>query len=478
MKIGLRILLGYFLIVGLAAWFLLAVFVQEVKPGVRSTLEDALVDSANLLAQMVSQDLKHGRLNQSSALHAMRGYAAASVSANINGTHKQTLDYRITITDAQGSVLFDSFGKDEGKDYSRWNDVYRTLRGQYGARSTRSQPDNELTSVMHVAAPIKDGERIIGVLTVAKPILSVQSFVERSQRKIMQRGFWLLLLSLLMGIGFVLWLTLTLRRLMAYIAAVEAGQKAVLPALGNNELGVLGRALEAMRHQLEGKQYIEELMHTLAHELKSPIAAIQGSAELLCEPMPEAERKRFLDNILQQNARQKQLIDKLLALVRVEKQQHLVAPEQIDVVHWLHQVQADFSAKLASRKLQCQLEIDSVSGQAAGTIAGDALLLRQALGNLLDNAIDFAPKGSVITMRTRREAGSLRIEVLDQGSGIPDYARPRLFERFYSLPRADGSKSTGLGLPFVQEVMALHQGRVQVMNQAGAGCIASLILPT
>jgi two-component system, OmpR family, sensor histidine kinase CreC len=473
MKIGLRILLGYFLIVGLAAWFLLAVFVQEVKPGVRSTLEDALVDSANLLAQMVSQDLKQGRLTQSEVLRVMRSYAASGVSANINGTHKQTLDYRITITDAAGIVLFDSYGKDEGKDYSRWNDVYRTLRGQYGARSTRSQPENDISSVMHVAAPIKDGQRIIGVLTVAKPILSVQSFVERSQRKIMQRGFWLLLLSLLIGIGFVLWLTLTLRRLMSYITAVEAGHKAVLPALGNNELGVLGRALEAMRHQLEGKQYIEELMHTLAHELKSPIAAIQGSAELLSEPMPEAERQRFLDNILQQNARQKQLIDKLLALVRVEKQQHLAAPEQIDVVQWINQVQADFSAKLVSRKLQCLLEIDGAGGQ----IAGDALLLRQALGNLLDNAIDFAPPGSKITIRARRDSGNLHIEVLDQGSGIPDYARARLFERFYSLPRADGSKSTGLGLPFVQEVMALHQGRVQIMNLEQGGCSASLVLP-
>ncbi|MEN9865371.1 MAG: hypothetical protein RL748_961 [Pseudomonadota bacterium] len=475
MKIGLRILLGYFLIVGLAAWFLLAVFVQEVKPGVRSTLEDALVDSANLLAQMVSRDMKAGTLNQSVALDVLHQYSQHPVNANIYGTRKQSLDYRVYITDAKGMVLFDSSGQDVGKDYSRWNDVYLTLRGQYGARSTRLVADDDLSSVMHVAAPIKDGERIIGVLTVAKPILTVQSFVERSQRKIMQRGFWLLLLSLLIGLGFVFWLMLTLRRLMAYIAAVEAGQKAVLPPLGNNELGVLGRALEAMRHQLEGKQYSEQLMHTLAHELKSPIAAIQGSAELLSEPMPEPERQRFLDNILQQNARQKQLIDKLLALVRLEKQQDLPHTEAIDVAHWLSQVQQDFCAKLAAQRLQCQLVIDPAARHAS--IRGDALLLRQALGNLLDNAIDFAPQGSSITLAAHCEGGQLRVDVSDQGSGIPDYASGRLFERFYSLPRADGSKSTGLGLPFVQEVMALHRGRVQIANLAAGGCCASLNLP-
>jgi two-component system sensor histidine kinase CreC len=200
--------------------------------------------------------------------------------------------------------------------------VYLTLQGKYGARSTRSRPDDETSTVMHVAAPIRDGNEVIGVLTVAKPNASVQAFVERSQRKILQRGAVLLLLSLLIGLAFAWWLHHALGKLMRYIGEVEAGRKVALP-LGKNEFGTLGRALEAMRIRLEGKEYVEQLMHTLAHELKSPIAAIQASAELLQEDMPPAERHQFLASILEQNARQRQLIDKLLALVRVEKQQRL-----------------------------------------------------------------------------------------------------------------------------------------------------------
>jgi two-component system sensor histidine kinase CreC len=471
MKIGLRILLGYFLIVGLAAWFLLNVFVQEVKPGVRSTLEDTLADTANLLAVLVAADVKAGKIDESAMLANIQSFARRNVNIKIDGVTKDALNYRVYITNAGGMVTFDSEGKDVGKDYSRWNDVYLTLRGRYGARSTHEDADDAAGAVMHVAAPITDGARIIGVLTVAKPISTVQPFVERSQKKILERGALLLVLSLLVGVGFAYWLTHALRKLMLYIAEVEAGKKATLPPLGNNEIGTLGRALEAMRNKLEGKEYVEELMHTLAHELKSPIAAIQASAELMQEDMPAEERQHFLANILNQNLRQKQLIDKLLALIRVEKQQTLGAPEHIGLRELVAQVSADFSAKLAARALTLETEADDTR------LLCDPLLLRQAIGNLVDNAADFAPRGSTIRLHAGRRGNAAFITVRDAGEGIPEFALERLFERFYSLPRPDGAKSTGLGLPFVREVMALHKGSVAVRNTPEGGACASMELP-
>ena len=471
MKIGLRILLGYFLIVGLAAWFLLNVFMEQVKPGVRSTLEDTLVDTSQLLASLVAPDMRAGALANSPVVARMQDYARHGVDININGVRKQTLDYRIYITDRRGIVLFDSSGRDVGRDYSRWNDVYLTLQGKYGARSTRSVPDDEMSTVMHVAAPIRDGGEVIGVLTLAKPYASVQAFVERSQRKILQRGAVLLLLSLLIGLAFAWWLHHALGKLMRYIGEVEAGRKVALPALGSNAFGTLGRALEAMRIRLEGKEYVEQLMHTLAHELKSPIAAIQASAELLQEDMPPAERRQFLASILEQNARQRQLIDKLLALVRVEKQQRLDHPERIALAPLLAQVAQDAAATLAARGLHLQLDADELA------VAGDALLLRQALGNLLDNAAGFAPPGSRIDLTAHRQGAHVEIAVRDRGAGIPAYARERVFERFYSLPRPASGKSTGLGLPFVREVASLHGGTVEVVNHAEGGACARLCLP-
>jgi two-component system sensor histidine kinase CreC len=322
-----------------------------------------------------------------------------------------------------------------------------------------------------VAAPIRDGDKILGVLTVAKPNATVQPFVERSQRKILRHSILLLTGSLLIGLAFAFWLTHSLRKLQRYVVRVKAGEKAILPRLGNDEIGALGRALDAMRNKLEGKEYVENLMHTLAHELKSPIAAIQGSAELLKEDMPVAERRHFLANILSQNQRQKQLIDKLLALVKVEKQQQLTSVTDVRLHELLQQVQSDFASKLAAKSLRLEIAVEDTA------LRGDALLLRQALGNLLDNAIDFAPAGSTVTVHSDKTVDTIEITVQDHGAGIPDYAVVRIFERFYSLPRPDGAKSTGLGLPFVREVAFLHGGRVSVVNQAGGGVRASLQLP-
>jgi two-component system sensor histidine kinase CreC len=471
MKIGLRILLGYFLVVGLAAWFLLNVFVEQVKPGVRATMEDTLVDTANLLAMMVAPEVKAGHLNDSAMMRQIQSFAQRSVDIKISGVTKQTLDYRVYITNTRGIVIFDSENKDTGKDFSRWNDVYLTLKGGYGARSTQSDPNDDLSTVMHVAAPIRDGDQIIGVLTVAKPNATVQPFVERSQQKILRRGGILLALSLLVGLAFAFWINRMLRKLMDYIANVEAGNKAPLPALGNNEIGTLARALEAMRVKLEGKEYAEQLMHTMAHELKSPIAAIQGAAELLTEEMPVADRRHFIGTILHQNTRQKQLIDKLLALVRVEKQQHLGAPERVAARTLARQVNDDCAARLAARNLTLDIDVDDIE------LLCDPLLLRQAIGNLLDNAIDFAPPASRITLSIAHEGEAVTIRVRDQGAGIPAFALGRLFERFYSLPRPDGARSTGLGLPFVREVMALHKGSAEVTNAENGGACAVLRLP-
>lgn len=484
MKIGLRILLGYFLIVGLVGYLVLTVFVEEVKPGVRATLEDTLVDTSQLLAALVADDMKAGKLDQAKLVQRMHHFSQQPVDMHINGVKKHHLNFEVYITNDKGIVVFDSANLALGRDYSRWNDVYLTLRGQYGARSTRLVYNDDATTVMHVAAPVKDGERIIGSLTVAKPVSTINPFIERSQKKIQRRSGWLLLASLLIGGGFAWWLNRALKGLQTYAASVERGEKAVLPAMGNHEIASLGRALEAMRIRLEGKQYVEHLMHTLTHELKSPIAAIGAAAELLRDDsaMPAADRQHFLANIMEQNDRQKQLIDKLLALVKLEKQQSLSSIACVDVPALLAQVAQDASAHLAlqnqtliQRTLPCRLP-------------GDALLLRQALGNLLDNASDFAPPGSTLRVECILASGpnasggaqtaqKLAICVIDDGPGIPDYARERIFERFYSLPRPHKAKSTGLGLPFVREVALLHGGTVEIHNRPEGGVCACLHLP-
>lgn len=478
MRLGLKLFLGFFLIVGLAAFFVMRVFVEEVKPGVRQAMESTLVDAANVLAELAAPELKAGTLGQGGFTAALARAQRRDPKAMVWRFPKRTLDYRVTITDARGIVQYDSLGRDVGRDNSRWNDVYRTLRGEYGARSSPEVPGDTTRTVMHVAAPIRDpndGSTLIGVLSLSQPNRSIDPFIAASQRQIMLRGAWLIGLSALIGLLMTAWLMTGVRRLNRYAQAVSAGEPVPPPRPRRDEIGDLGRALETMRRRLEGKAYVEQYVQSLTHEMKSPLAAIRGAAELLQEPMPEADRERFARSIVDQQQRLTETIDKLLALAEVEQHGWLQKRETLVTRDLLQDVLT--AARLRAEAAGLQLRLN-VPGPTAN-VQGDAFLLRQALHNLLDNAVDFSPVGSSITLSAHAEAGGVALRVIDHGSGIPEFARERVFERFYSLARpATGKRSSGLGLPFVQEVARLHGGRTCLAAGPDGGTVATLWLPS
>ena len=472
MPLGVRIFLVYFLFVGLAGWFVLSTVMDEIRPGVRQSTEETLVDTANLLAEILRDEVKNGSLAQGRLPELLKAYGQRQPQAQIWGVEKRAVSHRIYVTDARGIVLLDSSGAAVGQDYSRWNDVYLTLRGEYGARSTREDPADEDSSVMYVAAPIKDGAQIIGVVSVAKPNQSLQPYIERSQRRLGWLGAGLIVLGLLIGGALSWWLSGSLRQLTRYAGAVSRGERAELPELRGGELKQLAAAVQKMRTELEGKAYVEQYVHTLTHELKSPLAAIRGAAELLESEMPAEQRQRFVANIASEGARLQQLIERLLNLALVEQRQGLEERVAVD----LHGLAEELLQAQAARIQAAGLRMENTI-PAGLLVQGERFLLRQALANLLDNALDFTPAGGLLRFSAETRDGRVELALYNQGAAIPDYALPRLTERFYSLPRpTSGRKSTGLGLNFVQEVALLHGGELALRNVEG-GVRASLHLP-
>ncbi|EDN1991488.1 two-component system sensor histidine kinase CreC [Salmonella enterica] len=415
MRIGMRLLLGYFLIVAVAAVFVLSIFVQEIKPGVRRATEGTLIDTATLLAALARDDLLSGNPTGGQLAKAFAQLQHRPFRANISGIVKVRNEYHVYMTDAQGKVLFDSENKAVGQDYSRWNDVWLTLRGQYGARSTAKDAADPNSTVMYVAAPIIRDGRIIGVLSVGKPNAAMAPVIKRSERR------------------------------------------------------KLAQALESMRIKLEGKNEIEQYVYALTHELKSPLAAIRGAAEILREGPPADVVTRFTENILAQNTRMQALVETLLRQARLENRQDIpLAPVAVDEL--FTQLSEARSIQLAAKKITLTLRPSSL------VVVADAELLAQALGNVLDNAIDFTPENGVITLSAQPMGEKAILQVTDSGCGIPDFALPRIFDRFYSLPRENGRKSSGLGLAFVSEAARLLNGEVTLCNRPEGGVLASLTL--
>ncbi len=314
MRLGLKLFLGYFLIVGIGVYFSLNIFGKELKPAFRQSAEETLIDTANLLAVLVRDDVLNGSIADGRFQVRLEEYARRAPDARVWDIVKNSLDHRIYITDGNGIVIFDSSGRDIGQDYSRWNDVYLTLRGRYGARTTRADPDDERSSVMYVAAPIRDGERIIGALAVAKPSSSVQPYVDRAEAKLLRAAAVLVLVSLTVGWLFSWSLARSINRLAAYARTAAEGRRGIAPKGGGPELRALAEAVETMRDRLEGRDYVERYVHTLTHEMKSPLAAIAGAAELLQGELPAPRRERFAALVAGEAGRLQRLVDRLLAL--------------------------------------------------------------------------------------------------------------------------------------------------------------------
>ncbi|MEP7102738.1 MAG: ATP-binding protein, partial [Burkholderiales bacterium] len=262
-----------------------------------------------------------------------------------------------------------------------------------------------------------------------------------------------------------------------YVRYVRAQRSFSLPRLGRRALGAIGAAYDEMRDALAGRNYVADYVQTLTHEVKSPLSAIRGAAELLQEPMPDVDRARFTSNIVRETLRIQELVDRMMELTALESRRQLDQTAPVDLRALLDEVASSAQASGAARGVRVEL----IGGDAA-TVDGDAFLLRRALANLVDNAIDFSPGGGVVTLGLRRRGRSVDLVVQDSGPGIPDYAEDKVFEKFYSLARPESrKKSTGLGLPFVKEIAELHLGRVTLKNAAKegvvSGAIATISLP-
>lgn len=473
MKISSRIFLGYFLIIGVGVYYLLNTFTNELRPAVRQSAEESLVEMANLLATMVEQPFQRNDLNNSNFSNSVKVFLNKPINAKIFDLKKTNPTLRVYITNDKGIVLYDSSGQDLGADYSQWNDVYLTLKGRYGARSTQTDPNDENTSVMHVAAPIKSNGRIIGVLTVAKPNAAIQPFIESSQTRMFRTGLILFIVSLFIGLLFSVWFSDAIRKLAVYTKKISLGQRTPLPKMNSKELSELANSVETMREALEGKEYVENYIHTLTHEMKSPLSAIKGAAELLHEDMTEEQRKKFLSNVLNETHRLQDFINRMLDLAAVEKKQTLENTEKINIGRMLFDIKSEKESQLARKQLDLVFDIDEKS-----PLFADSFLLKQAISNLIDNAMAFSPVTGEILISAAKDGEQYLIKVIDQGEGIPEYALNQVFDRFYSLPSPDaGIKSSGIGLSFVKEVAQLHGGIVNISNQAEGGVVAEINLP-
>ncbi|NUZ04248.1 two-component system sensor histidine kinase CreC [Piscinibacter koreensis] len=474
-----RIFIGILVAYAAGVAFLMYRQLGDIDPRYRESAEESLVETAQLLAALVEHASPDGALHADTLGPVFRTAYSRRFNALIYGVEKTRIEVRATVVDRAGRVVFDSRGAALGADHSRWRDVSLALRGDYGARTTTDIEGDPSTAVMYVAVPVHDtsaagGGAIIGAVSVGKPVQSFGQFVEAARRKTLQLGATSVIAVLLLVVILSVWLVRPFGLIADYVAYVRSQRSFSLPRLGRRALGVLGAAYDEMRDALAGRNYVADYVQTLTHEVKGPLSAIRGAAELLQEPMPDADRARFAANIARETARIQALVDRMMELTMLESRRSLDAAAPVALRPLVDELAAGFAAAARARGVTLVV----TPGAAEPVVDGDAFLLQRAIANLIDNALDFSPSGSTVTIEVVGGRRSCDVVVRDAGPGIPEYAEGKVFEKFYSLARpATAKKSTGLGLSFVREIAELHHGRITLKNAPGGGAVATLSLP-
>ena len=258
------------------------------------------------------------------------------------------------------------------------------------------------------------------------------------------------------------------------MARGEYGQR--IEVRGRDEVADLARAFNQMAQQVDrSSRSMRQLIADVSHELKTPLTSIQGFSQALADGVAqdEAEARRAAGVVREEAERMRALVDDLLYLSRIESGELRLAAGPVDL---------DALAAAAARRFRYQAEQAGVAlrleaGGAA--VSGDGRRLEQVLANLLDNALRFAPAGSEVSVRTRREdGGGAAVVVHNGGEPIPAADLPHIFDRFYQADRARaGGGHSGLGLAIAGELAQAHGGTIGVRSSAAEGTAFTVRLP-
>ena len=376
---------------------------------------------------------------------------------------------RVFACNPDGRVVFDSAGRDQGQTYT-WN---MTGGGRTASENYTVVNVAEVGNELRVVAPVRRAGELVGWVGVGRPLATITEGVQAARWRLVGYAGVIALVMAVAGWWIAARLTHSLERLTVYAQNVRDGRATAPPRSRAKEIAELSQAFEEMRDSLEGRQHVERYTQTLAHEVKAPLAAIRGAAELLDEAMPAEQRAKFLSNIRNESARIQRIIERLLELSSLEARKQLRRTETLPAARLAHEAAEVVRPSGAARGVT--LTVREAEG---ATVQGEGVLLREALVNLLQNAVEFSPVGGVVALGWTVAGGKVVFTVEDAGPGVPDYALPRIFERFYSLPRPGTErKSTGLGLALVREIAHLHGGDATLANRPEGGARAEFWVP-
>lgn len=397
--------------------------------------------------------------------HLMR--AGEVVSRLMRGTQKVTLA-GMRVVDHRGVVVASSRGQ-FGLSLRHRDEVERALRGEYVKLVRRRVSDGPAPSFnsisrrssvrLFVALPIVHEGRILGAVITSRTPLSLTRSLYDNRLALIT-----LAVTQLLAVVLLTWYTSRtivrpVHKLIAQARGLERGDGEATPLEEpvTHEVEELSGAIVSMARALQDRaDYIKTFASNVSHEFKTPLTSIRGTVELLQDHLDEMspeERERFVDMIDRDARRLQRLVNRLLDLARADvfkPGDHTCAPATI---------LDDLAARYAVDGLDVTVEVDDLDG-ALARIA--PVTLESIVANLIENARQHGGEDVAVTLRAARDGGEVCVEVIDDGPGVSEANRERIFTPFFTTARDTGG--TGLGLSVVASLLQAHGGTIELLE--------------
>lgn len=352
-----------------------------------------------------------------------------------------------------------------------------------GTSLAPKEPSRDQVAVAQIVVPSDDGHTLRAIGSVSVWVLGSDTLLRSTDEEFRSKSYQALffaaamaiLLASCIGFLFARNLVRPVNRMTKTAKAIKEGDLSARTNLhGEDEIARLGETFDAMAESVEKDRELERRLTTdVAHELRTPLMAIQSTVEAMVDGVFEADSEH-LETVNSEVQRLSRLVDSLLKLSRLESRSTPMKEEVVDVGRLISGIAATHKAFVTDSDLTMEYNADDDV-----CVWGDADMIRQATANLISNAVRYTPEGGHITVSVKRGDIMASISVRDTGIGLSPEEAKMVFSRFW---RADAGRNResgglGIGLAVVKEIVDRHGGWVQVEGRKGEGACFTMHIP-
>lgn len=348
-------------------------------------------------------------------------------------------------------------------------------------------PDNP--KIFSAAEIIEEGELkgYMYIILASSQYTSTMAALENSF--ILKLGVRSLLIALLLtsilGLLSIWIITRNLNKIIFAVRSFKDGNHSVrIETSTGGELANVAETFNSMAATIEQniiqlksvEELRKELIANISHDLRSPIASIQGFTETILlkeKDLSEAERRKYLEIILQNSENLSKLVNDLFELSKLESNPQMLQPEPVQVAELVQDV-ADKFQIIAKEK---NISINTIYSKSLPLVFADIQMTDRVFQNILDNAIKYCNPNDVITIELELLKEAVLVKITDTGKGISEEELPYIFTRYYKGNKTKGANSTGLGLAIVKKILDLHKSTIEVYSKINQGTRFEFKLP-